>query len=132
VYGATITDSNISTTATPAAGFDVVTVVDADNDVFDFNAAVVAVQAVPVAAGVALAATGTLVLAQLQTAFLVGDNALADVEAALINFTGGEQFLVVDTDANQTITAADQVIQLLGVTTGIALGAGADAANVVI
>jgi hypothetical protein len=119
VYGPTITDSNISTTATAAAGFDQVTVTAGDT--FSFAAVVAAVQATPVVAGVALAATGTLVLGQLATAFSVADDAAGNVEAAVITFTGGEQFLVVDTDSDQTITAADQVVQLVGTVTGISI-----------
>lgn len=125
IYGA-ITDSNISTTTAAAAGFDQVTFTAGDT--FDFAAVVAIVQATLVSAGVNLATDGTGALNQLQTAFLSSENAVADVEAAVITFSSGEQFLVVDTNADQQITAADQVIQLFGTVTGVSLNSG----NVVI
>lgn len=122
IYGATITDSNISTTATAAAGFDTVSV--AATDIFDFNAAVVAVIAAPIATGLALGATGTLVIGQLNAAFTGADDGVANVESAVITFAGGQQYMVVDSDGDQAITAADNVVQLLGTVTGISINAG--------
>lgn len=126
IYGATITDSAVTTTATAPAGWDTVTVTAGDT--FDFNAAVAAVVAAPVASGVAIAATGTLFIGQLNTAFTGADDGAANVESAVITFTGGEQFLVVDSNSDQAITAADNVVQLVGTVTGISIAAG----NVVI
>lgn len=113
LYGATITDSNISTTSTAAAGFDTVTV--GEGDVFDFDSYVAYTQGAFKDAGVAMAGTGTAVLAQLTTAFISGVHSTAlDVEASLIQFNGGQQFLVIDVNADNAITASDQVILLMG------------------
>ncbi len=126
VYGATITDSSISTTTAAAAGFDTVNLTSdpLGADVFDFNAPVAAIVAAPVAAGVALAATGTLVLGQLNSAFIAADDNTANVEAAIITFATGQQFLVVDSNADQMITAADNVVQLVGTFTSLSLDSG--------
>lgn len=130
VYGATITDSNISTTTAAAAGFDTVTV--AAGDFFDFNAAVTVWEAATAVSGVALGANGTAVIGQLNTAFGIADDGTANVEAMVISFTGGEQFLVIDTDTDQAITATDNVIRLIGTVTGCADGAAQAAGSVVI
>lgn len=118
VYGSTVTDSNISTTAAAAAGYDSVTVTNGDT--FDFSAAVAVVTASTVASGVALdTSTGTLLIGQLNTAFTGNDDGSANIEAMVISFTGTERFLVVDTNSDQAITAADNIIELTGVVTGL-------------
>jgi len=123
VYGATITDSSITSTTLAAAGFDVVTVTN--GDIFDFNATIAVVTAATIASGVAIdTSTGTLLIGQLNTAFIANDDNVASIEAMVISFTGAQRFLVIDTDSSQTITAADNIIQLSGVVTALTLTDG--------
>jgi hypothetical protein len=121
---AAYTDSYVSTTAAAPAGYDTVAVAAAD--IFNFAENIAVVEAATAASGVAKAATGTLFIGQLSTAYLAADDGVASIEAMVISFTGGEQFLVVDVDADQDITAADYAIQLTGTITGLTL-AGANA-----
>ena len=65
-------------------------------------------------------------IGQLNTAFVANDDDTGNVEAMVISFTGAQRFLVIDTDSSQTITAADNIVQLSGVVTGLTL-AGANA-----
>jgi S-layer protein len=85
-------------------------------DEFDFVGTDVAVvEAAVKASGVALNTTNSgIAIGQLNTAFQAADDGIANVEAMIISFTGGEQFFVIDT--NGTIAAGDLMIQLAGTT----------------
>jgi len=120
-----VTDSSIITTDTPASGFDMVFM--AKDDIFSFSYTLTnsgpGVNAVTslVISTEAMGSTGTDVLSQLSTAFQSVDNNSADYEAGIIRFTGGQTFLVVDSNSDQQITANDQVIELSGVVTGLTI-----------
>jgi len=98
--------------------YDVVTVTA--GDIFDFGTALDAVEATSVANGSALSD----LLLQLNSTFVANDDLVANREAMIITFNGGEQFLAADIDNSQTITAADTVIQLMGVVSGLNLSLG--------
>jgi len=116
--------SNITSTTGAVAGIDTVTVTD--TDLFS-GITVAAVVAAVKAEGTAVDTTGTTLLASLDTAFKAVDDGIDNIEAAIISYTGGEQFLVIDTGgaAGGAITAADVVIQLVGTATGLTLTGGA-------
>jgi hypothetical protein len=123
-YTTVATDSFISSTTGAVAGVDTVTVTD--TDLFD-GITVAAVVAAVKAEGTAVDTTGTTLLASLDAAFKLVDDGVNNIEAAIISYTGGEQFLVIDTGGavGGAITNADVVIQLVGTATGLTLTGGA-------
>jgi len=121
VYGSTITDSSVSSTTGAVAGIDTVTVTA--SDIFDFSASVTAIIAAPVVVAGNAPTTGTTLLTALNTAFTGNDDNAANVEGGIVTFDNAS-YLVVDVDGNQSITAADQVIQITGTVTSLSLSGG--------
>jgi len=116
-------DSNITSIGTAYAGQDVVTVVA--GDLFDYNtAAIAAVVASEVAEGNLVDAKGSDLLTTLNIAFTANDDDTNNIEAAVVAYSGGQQFLVIDIDSDESIDASDIVVQLSGTVTGLSLSGG--------
>lgn len=115
-------DSYVSTTNTAYAGIDVVTVVA--GDIFDYTTAIAAVVASELSDTTLVDAKGSDLLTTLNIAFTGGDDGIANIEAAIIDYSAGEQFLVIDIDSDQGIDATDIVIALTGTVTGLSLSGG--------
>ena len=86
---------------------------------------VAAVVSAEVAEGTAVDANGDDLITSLSAAFAGADDNVANIEAAVIAYTGGEQFLVIDVNSSQTIDENDIIIQLVGTVTGLTLTGGA-------
>ena len=71
-----------------------------------------------------MASTGTGVLGQLNSAFQIGDDSSNNVEAALVTFSGGEKFVVVDANSDGQITSSDYILQVFGTTNALNLTDG--------
>lgn len=109
-------ESNI--TAANALAFDIVTVTA--GDIVDPATNVTAVRANEVTILGAASTDGATLLASLNTAF--NANGQAGVDAILFEYvTGGRQFLVIDLDNNNNVTAADQIIEIVGTVNTLAL-----------
>jgi S-layer protein len=89
-------------------------------------AAIAAVIAAEQAEGSTVDTNGDDLLTSLTNKFAANDDGVANIEAAVIAYTGGEQFLVVDVNSSQTITTADLIIQLTGTVTGLTLTTDGD------
>jgi Ca2+-binding RTX toxin-like protein len=114
--------SAITTTTTAAAGFDVMTVQGADRvDVTGVTVANLLAQSAQ-DAGKSASTNGDDLLNALSAAFTAKDAATNGIEAMVLNFAlddphfANRSFLVVDIDADDAITAADLVVELLGFT----------------
>jgi len=94
-------------------------------DEVDWSVADIAVvEAAKVAETSVVDTNGDDLITSLNTAFTGADDAVANIEAMIIHYTGGEHFLVIDVDADQGIDASDVVIQLTGTITGLTLTDG--------
>ena len=122
----TVTDSGVNNAAAARTSFDTVTV--AAGDIFDYTTSdIAAVVSAEKAEGSAVDANGADLITTLDAAFKSVDDGIANVEAAVVAYTTGEQFLVIDVDTNQTVTVADIIIELSGTVTGLTLSTGGDA-----
>lgn len=116
------TDSTINNANAARTNFDTVTVTDGDK--FSWSADIAAVVTAVKAEGSAVDANGDDMVTSLNTAFQAVDDGTANIEAAVIQYTGGETFLVIDINSDQAITAADVVVQLSGTVNSISLSGG--------
>ena len=126
-----VSDSTINTTSTSASGFDSVYFDSADSFVFletvNNTSTLLNIdhaQQSPIATGQSMASTGTGVLGQLNSAFQIGDDSSNNVEAALVTFSGGEKFVVVDANSDGQITSSDYILQVFGTTNALNLTDG--------
>ena len=126
-----VSDSTINTTSTSASGFDSVYFDSADSFVFletvNNTSTLLNIdhaQQSPIATGQSIASTGTGVLGQLNSAFQIGDDSSNNVEAALVTFSGGEKFVVVDANSDGQITSSDYILQVFGTTNALNLTDG--------
>ena len=122
-----ILDSTITTTVTATAGFDQVTFDNTDSFSFSYTLTgghngVDAVTSL-VTVGENMASTGSLVISQLNTAFQAHDNNVSDYEASLVKFID-KTFLVLDSDKSNSITASDQIIEIVGTANSLSIVAG--------
>jgi hypothetical protein len=121
-----VSDSSITTTNTPASGFDLVYIDNTDSFNFAYtfdspnNVGVNAVTSLVTSLD-NMALSGTDVLNQLNTAFISVDNGVSDYEASIVHFNSGENFLVLDSNQDQIIDTNDQIIQISGVVTGLTI-----------
>jgi len=114
-------DSTVNNTAAARTNFDTVTVTAGDAFSYGTIAAVVATE---VAEGTVVDVNGDDLLTSLSAAFAANDDGAANIEAAVIAYSSGEQFLVIDIDSSETITTADITIELSGAVTGLTLAGG--------
>lgn len=114
-------ESTVNNTAAARTGFDTVTVTAGDAFSYGTIAAVIATE---VAEGTAVDANGDDLLTSLSAAFAANDDGVANIEAGVIAYSSGQQFLVIDLDSSETITAADITIELSGTVTGLTLAGG--------
>lgn len=109
-----------------SAGFDRVTITT--GDIVDLATAVAAVRATEFSIIGGTPAAAADLLASLRTAFLAnGGNAggANAVDAAMFQYvTGGRQFLVVDSNGDDDITAADVIVEIIGTATTLTLTGG--------
>ncbi len=117
-------DSTVTDAASAHAGQDIVAITV--GDIFDYTAAAIAaVVAADVAEGAAVDVNGDDLLVALSAAFAGADDGVANIEAGVINFSGGDQFLVIDIDSSETIDDSDIIVELTGYTvTGLTLSDG--------
>ena len=115
-------DSFVNNTAVSGSNYDTVDVTLGDN--FGWIANIAAAIANKVVEGSAVDVIGSDLLMSLNAAFQAYDDGVANIEACVIEYIEGEQFLCIDTDSSQTITDVDTVIELTGTVTGLALTAG--------
>jgi len=122
----TVTDSGVNNAAAARTSYDTVTV--AAGDIFDYTTSdIAAVVAAEKAEGSAVDANGNDLITTLDAAFKAVDDGIANVEAAVIAYSTGEQFLVIDVNASESVTVADIIIELSGTVTGLTLSTGGDA-----
>jgi len=114
-------DSTVNNAAAARTSFDTVTVTTGDAFSFGTIAAVIATE---VAEGTAVDVNGDDLIASLSVAFAANDDGIANIEAGVIAYSSGQQFLVIDVDSSSTITAADITIELSGAVTGLTLTGG--------
>jgi len=117
-------DSTVTNAASAHAGQDIVAITV--GDIFDYTAsAIAAVIAADVVEGTAVDVNGDNLITALSAAFAGADDGVANIEAGVINFTGGDQFLVIDINSSQTIDDNDIIVELTGYTvTGLTLSDG--------
>jgi Ca2+-binding RTX toxin-like protein len=121
-----VNQSKVATTTASASGFD--TVYIDNSDTFDFNvtvASLASTAAVNSSASITIGTTtGTALLSALNSAFTGADNNTSDIEAAVIDFQSGPDFLVVDTNGDQAITSSDYVVEIVGSVNTISIVSG--------
>lgn len=127
---AAASESTIINVASPAAGFDTVTITS--GDVFDFALDVTAVRTDQYYVGQVPQANGDALLAQLNSYYQSAGPA-AGIDAMYISIGNNAKgrFLVIDIDGNNLITSNDLIIEIVGITNNKDIQLGLVGGNVV-